>query len=90
MNGSPRCQNCGSWNTVLIPATYGERVKDTIVKGTGLTGVVRSPRSWPWSTTSRSSSARIASVAGTISSFAGPGDSRTPPQELPQLNSPPP
>ena len=38
MNGAPRCQQCGSWNTVLIPATYGEKVQDCIVKGTGLLG----------------------------------------------------
>ena len=43
MNGSPRCQNCGSWNTILIPATYGERVMDSIVKGTGLLGAWFAP-----------------------------------------------
>jgi hypothetical protein len=38
MNGAPRCQECGSWNTVLVPAPYGLKVTDAIVKGTGLLG----------------------------------------------------
>lgn len=32
MKGAPRCQECGSWNTVINDADYGTKVGDFLRK----------------------------------------------------------
>jgi hypothetical protein len=50
MNGAPRCQKCGSWNTILLDADYATNLGEKIC----LTGFLGLPIAAVWAALDKS------------------------------------